>query len=166
MLAVLKAGLMGESDRLLADLAQELQGRGLRVLGAVQENTDRPDGKPCDMDLRIVPSGQRIRISQSLGSGSTGCRLNPEGVEAAAGLLAVELAKGADLLVINKFGKQEAAGAGFRALIGEALAQGVPVITAVKSVNAEGFEAFAQGLATPLPNDRQAVLDWLELQLA
>ena len=52
------------------------------------------------------------------------------------------------------------AGRGFRPLIGQALLAGVPVLTAVNPVNLAGFLQFADGLATPLPTQQQALLDW------
>lgn len=164
MLAVLQAGKAGESDLVLQQVAQALMAQGLRVLGAVQQNTDRPDGRPCDMDLHLIPDGQQFRISQSLGLGSSGCRLDPEGVETAAGYLARQLSPAHYLLVLNKFGKQEAHGGGFRPLIGEALALGIPVLTAVKPQNAAAFEAFTEGMAEALPNDVAAVLAWVKAQ--
>lgn len=161
MLGVITATGRGEGDRVLAALAARLQAQGLRLAGAVQENLDRGGDRPCDMDLRLLGSGLRVRISQSLGPASLGCRMDADGIERAAGLAAAALATGADLLIVNKFGKQEAEGGGFRQLIGQALAEGIPVLTQVKPVNRAAFDAFAGDLAQELPPDPQALADWL-----
>lgn len=164
MLGVIIAERKGDGDRVLAALADRLAAQGLRLAGAVQENLDCGADRPCDMDLRLLGHGARVRISQSLGPMSQGCRLDADGVERAAGIAASVLAMGADLLIVNKFGKQEAEGGGFRQLIGQALSAGIPVLTQVKPVNRAAFDAFAGGLADPLPPDPQALEDWLAAQ--
>lgn len=156
----------GETDRLLAEVAARLQARGWPLAGVVQINTDREAGGPCDMDLAVLGLPERVRISQSLGPGSTGCRLDPEGLETAVGLVAVALAKAKAkaprLLIVNKFGKAEIEGRGFRPLIGEALAAGIPVLTGVKTLNLGGFCDFAGGFETPLETDIDAILRWCD----
>jgi hypothetical protein len=42
----------GDTDLLLADLADRLIAGGTRLCGTVQINTDRPDTHRCDMDVR------------------------------------------------------------------------------------------------------------------
>jgi hypothetical protein len=50
-------------------------------------------------------------------------------------------------MVLNTFGKHETDGRGFRDLIGEALARGVPVLTGVNGLNRAAFDAFTEGAA-------------------
>ena len=164
MLGVITADGRGQGDRLFAMLARTLAGQGLRLAGAVQENTDHADRRACDMDLHLLGSPDRVRISQNLGPLSQGCRLDPDGVERAAARVAIRLAAGVDLVIVNKFGKQEADGGGFRQVIGQALAAGIPVLTQVKPVNRAAFDAFAGGLADQLPPDPRAVLRWVAAQ--
>ena len=57
----------GDTDLLLARLAERLLARGCRVSGTVQINTECDADGPCDMDVRVLPDGPVIRISQSLG---------------------------------------------------------------------------------------------------
>ena len=61
-------------------------------------------------------------------------------------------APGRRLCIVNKFGKVEAEGQGFRPLIAEALGAGIPVLTSVTPVYRPAFEAFVADLATPLPD--------------
>lgn len=151
----------GAGDALLSAVARDLQARGLRLAGAVQHNLPTaPDGR-CDMVLRLLPGHDTLRISQSLGPLAQGCRLDPDGLERAVAQSQAVLDQGADLLIVNKFGKQEAEGRGFRPLIAEALARGVPVLTAVAPDQAAAFARFAQDLSHPLPPDAGAVLGWV-----
>lgn len=152
----------GGADSILTEVAHALQGRK-DVCGVVQINTEYNPDRPCHMDLSILGTDSMIRISQFLGASSQGCRLNPEGLEAAVGLVEAALAHSMpDLLIINKFGKQECAGRGFRPAIGQALAMGVPVLTAVSALNLPGFMAFSEGMATRLPANPTAILRWCE----
>ena len=65
-----------------------------------------------------------------------------------------------DLLIVNKFGKQEACGAGFRTLIGEAITLGVPVLTCVNALNQEAFDQFSAGLQMRLDACETTLNDW------
>lgn len=150
----------GETDRLLAEVERRLAAEGWALAGVVQVNTGCPGRARCDMDLRVLGRPEVVRISQNLGAESRGCRLDPEGLATAVGLVEGVLAAGPRLLILNKFGKAEIEGRGFRALIAQALAQGVPVLIGLKAENRAGFDAFAEGLAGSLPADLEAVLDW------
>lgn len=160
MLAYVVTRAQGEADRLIADVAQALLARGMRLAGAVQVNRDLGPGLKCAMDLHLLAGRDVVRISQDLGAQSQGCRLDPGGLERAVGLAQAALGRGAELLIVNKFGKQEIGGRGFRPLINEALMQGVPVLTAVSADNLAGFQAYADGFATRLPADIAPVLAW------
>ncbi|MEM7613539.1 MAG: DUF2478 domain-containing protein [Pseudomonadota bacterium] len=152
----------GSTDVLLSQVATRLQARGLRTCGMVQTNTDRGDPSRCDMDVTVLPKGPEIRISQSLGGLSRGCRLDVSALERAVGLTERELARGADVLILNKFGKHEAAGRGARGTIAQALSLEIPVILGVNPMNEDAFHAFAQGFALRLPDDVEALTRWLD----
>jgi hypothetical protein len=64
------------------------------------------------------------------------------------------------MLIINKFGKHEADGRGFRGAIAEAAARGIPVLVGLNSLNAEAFHAFTAGLAVQIPADMNELLIW------
>lgn len=151
----------GETDRLLASVAARLQGQGVALAGAVQFNLDC--GDECEMEVQVLPDGPVIGISQSLGPGSQGCRLDAGALETAVAEVAARMA-GARLLIVNKFGKHEAEGRGFRGLIGSALEGGMPVLIGVNAMNMQAFQAFAGEMAEPvLPDTLDA---WLAEVLA
>ena len=157
----------GAGDSLLAEVAFGLLAEGRAVAGAVQRNVILRDGRPAQMDLDVLANGVRIRISQDLGAQASGCRLDPGALEEAVGL--VEAALAADpppaLLVVNKFGRQEAEGRGFRRTIGMALASGIPVLTAVSEDRRAAFEDFAGDLAELLAPEPGALRDWCQRHL-
>ena len=154
----------GDIDLLLDRVATRLAQQGTKCCGTVQINTERSEG-PCDMDVRVLPDGPVLRISQNLGAASKGCRLDPSVLETAVGHVGASLEAGADLLVINKFGKHEADGRGFRDVIAKAIAHDIPVIVGVNALNLEAFEAFAGPDVTQLNATPDAIIDWVGTQV-
>jgi nucleoside-triphosphatase THEP1 len=161
-IAFISSSERGGTDRVLAQVATKLEKQGFRLAGVVQTNFDRPGTHHCDMDVRVLPKGPIVRISQNLGAESHGCRLDPNALETAVASVETMFADGSpiDFLVLNKFGKHEAEGRGFRTLIGDALMRGIPVITGINALNREAFETFTDGLAQPLANDVNDIMDW------
>jgi hypothetical protein len=167
MLGAIAARGDGQADRLMAAVADALHAEGLRVAGAVQRTRPRRGAQAAPaMVLSFLDGSGTASISQDLGPGAQGCRLDPGALEAAVARVERMLAARPALLVVNRFGKQEALGRGFRPLIGAALAEGFPVLLAVGAAHRAAFEAFAGGLATPLPEDEAAVLDWARAHAA
>ena len=150
----------GDTDLVLERLATDLAARGLRCCGVVQINSERADAGPCDMDVRVLPVGPVLRISQDLGANARGCRLDPHALETAVGLVEKGLLNGASILIINKFGKLEADGRGFRNVIAEAVALDVPVIVGLNSLNKKAFENFAEDFAIELAADLGILSAW------
>ncbi|SDW64208.1 Protein of unknown function [Ruegeria halocynthiae] len=152
----------GATDLLLSAFADGLLKAGTPLTGVVQTNTECADGYKCDMDLQVIPTGETIRISQSLGKNARGCRLDPAELERAVGLVTRSLDNAPQLLIINKFGKHEADGRGFRPIIAEALERDIPVLVGVNRLNIERFQDFAGGMALALDPDIQGLTDWLD----
>ena len=165
-LAYVMTETRGTTDRLLTLFSRQLIERGSRLVGVAQTNTECADSTLCDMDVQVLPDGPTIRISQSLGPGSRGCRLDPSALEQAVALVSASLDSDPHLLVVNKFGKHEAEGRGFRPLIGEALARGIPVLAGVNTLNHDAFIEFTQGIGKRLSADPAALEAWFsELDL-
>lgn len=167
-LAYVMTETRGATDRLLSALAEALHDKGIRLSGIVQSNIECADDRLCDMDVRVLPEGETIRISQSLGAGARGCRLNPEALECAVGQVTASLQAEPkpQVLIVNKFGKHEADGRGMRPVIGEALAMGIPVVSGVNRMNVEPFKAFSDGLAVEGATDLEGLVSWVEAALS
>lgn len=152
----------GDIDLFLRDIAQRLGAGGFCVRGATQ--TRGAVGGEChcaDMDLKTFGSNRTFRISQPLGNGSRGCRLHPGALAECSSFIEHELTLGADLLILNRFGRGESEGRGFRDLMAKAIALDLPVLTAVRPTYAEAWSEFGAGVACDLPMDHDAVLDWI-----
>jgi Protein of unknown function (DUF2478) len=159
-LAYVMTDARGETDVLLSALAKRLLQKRVSLAGVVQTNTECAPSHLCDMDLVVLPDGPSIRISQSLGAGARGCRLDPEALEQSVALVGASLKLSPQMLIINKFGKHEADGRGFRPLIGEAMMAGIPVLTGVNGANHDRFLAFCEGMAERLSPDLDALEAW------
>jgi len=153
----------GAVDTMLAQVAATLQARGRALAGVVQVNTEIAAVTRCDMDLQVLGVGDTVRISQRLGNAARGCRLDPGGLATAVGLVEQSL-DGTSLLVVNKFGKMELDGGGFRMVIARALERGLPVLLGVNRDNLPGFLTFADGMAQEIAADPGAILTWCETQ--
>ncbi|NDW44589.1 DUF2478 domain-containing protein [Ruegeria sp. PrR005] len=151
----------GATDHLLKSVVARLKEEGCRVLGTLRLVEPSEAAGHCGCNLWLLPDGPLVRITQDLGAGSTSCRMDAGAMEDAVGQATARLAtQGADLVVLNKFGLSEAEGRGFRAMIAEALACGVPVLIGVSETHRGAFERFAGGLDESLPPEEGAILDW------
>ncbi len=160
-LACIMSPSRGGTDPLLAEVATHLGQLGLRLCGTVQVNTERAGSLHCDMDLMVLPEGPSFRISQNRGNWARGCRLDAGSLEIAVEHVARSVDRGADLMIINKFGKHEAEGRGFRSVIASALEHDMPVLVGLNALNREAFDRFSGGLASELAPEVGAVLDWV-----
>lgn len=152
----------GANDLLLAQAAALAEAAGIALVGCVQLNTDRVGLDDCDMDLRILGGGPLVRINQRLGAGSRGCKLDPGALEAAVAEVTARMA-GARVLIVNKFGKHEAMGRGFRPLVGDALAADMDVVLGVNRLNLPAFLEFAGEFAQELEPDASEILKFITI---
>jgi len=161
-LAFIHAARHGAVDDTLRTVAGSLKRAGRRLAGVVQEPPGTAGGHPCDGDLIDLYSGRHAPIHQALGSGSTGCRLDADALETMVALVERGLAaQRPELLIVNRFGKIEAAGRGFCPVIAQAFDLAIPVIVGVNDLNRPAFDDFAGGIAVELPDRPSAVLEWL-----
>jgi hypothetical protein len=149
----------GMTDDLIAEIVERFAAGGPRLAGTVRAGPGDQRGHPCDVDLRVLPDGPIFRISQPLGAGAKGCRLDGGVVETIAAAVEARLT-GADLLIVNKFGKQEARGRGLCPAIGMAIEMGIPTIVGVSQMSTPDFRAFSANMAEFLPLELRAVCSW------
>ena len=157
---VYDSGSGGAADVLLAETTRTLGRDGYRLAGAIQHNTNGADGCLCDMTLEILGSGRLVSISEKRGPLARGCRLDTSALEEVVGLTGSAIERGADLLVVNKFGKREVEGHGLRQVIEAAVGRGIPVLVAVSASHVAAWNEFTGGVDTRLPLDPMRVNAW------
>ena len=150
-------------DDLLVQAAQEMRKLGLSLAGVVPHNPLAKGAGRCEMVLEILRANDQLLISQDLGPMSKGCRLNASALEQAVGLVMISLAQQkSDMLIINKFGKQEVDGRGFRPAIAMALEEEVPVLVMVRPESLQNFQDFIGDMGQEIVPDLQAIMLWVK----
>jgi hypothetical protein len=146
-----------DPDEILRDFAVELNGRGYRAVGLVQLGHHCVDANLSGM---LVHTGERLPLFQDLGSCSTGCRLDVGQLLGAGQQIAGAIDEGADLLIVNRFGRQEREGKGLSYLVERALSADMPVVIAVPSHRFADWIKFADGMSVKLTCSREALDGW------
>lgn len=158
--AVVYRSGVDDVDAMLASFAADLIREGHRIGGVVQYNGKKPSSPQGSMALLDLMTGRTISITQELGASSTACRLDPSGLADAAVTVSRAIAEGVELVIVNKFSKQEAAGAGLRAEIADAVVAGLPILTAVSDKCYDDWMSFTGGYGTTLACERRVLDDW------
>jgi nucleoside-triphosphatase THEP1 len=155
-LAALVYGPDQDPDAVMRDFAAGLNARGFRAVGMVQA------GQCADSSLSavLVHTGEKLLLAQDFDPAATGCRLDLAQLENAGNRIADAMGDGADLLVINRFGKRERDGKGLSYLIDRALDADIPVVIAVASDRFADWIKFAGGMSVKLPCSREAIDAW------
>jgi hypothetical protein len=147
-------------DATLAAAVAQMRARGVIPSGLLQRlGNPATDGR-CSMWIEDIATGAVIRLDSPRGPGATACLLDPDALARAGFLLQRAIETGADLLVVNRFGKAEAEGGGLRAEMAEAICAGAAVLVAVRSsllADLEAFLGMAPNLLLPSPG---AIADW------
>ena len=101
-----------------------------------------------------------IKFSQDLGAGSTACNLGPSGLAQACEAVERAIEDGADVVVLSKFGKLEAARGGLCDAFRAAILADLPIITTVSPLLAEEWAQFAGPLSNKVPATMDALGAW------
>lgn len=146
---------------MLLRIVERLRAAGVTCAGFLQRDEPPSVGRSrCDMFIECLASGERLKISEDRGAMARGCRLDASVLTAAIVKASDALCDGADVLVVNKFGKTEAEGGGFRQVIADAIGGGIPVIIAVPWRNIESWRAFGGDLAVEISVEEVSDLDF------
>ncbi|MBV8925464.1 MAG: DUF2478 domain-containing protein [Bradyrhizobium sp.] len=145
-----------DPDAVLRDFADDLKAQGLRAVGMVQA------GQCADSSLSalLLPSGEKLLLAQDFDPAARGCRLDLARLQNAAMRIAEALEAGADLLIVNRFGKRERDGKGLAFLIERALDADIAVVIAVSALSFPDWIRFAGGMSVKLACDRKALEAW------
>jgi nucleoside-triphosphatase THEP1 len=148
------------SDALIAQCAADLAASGYRLGGVVQSNTRRSGRRRCDMYVKDLLGGDEIKISLDRGNEARGCRLDPDAFARIDAWVERAVLERVDLLIINKFGREEAHGRGLRSVIAKALIAEIPLVIGVSTRNLCDFLTFVGDSTTRLKPDVEAITAW------
>ena len=148
------------ADSLIARCAAALVASGYRLGGIVQSNPHRSGRRRCDMYVKDLLGGDKIKISLDRGNEARGCRLDPDAFARIDTWVERAVLERVDLLIINKFGKEEARGRGLRPVVADALLAEIPLLIGVSTQNLCEFLRFVGDSAVRLRPDIEAITAW------
>jgi hypothetical protein len=147
-----------DPDQILREFAADLNRRGYRAVGLVQLGHHCVDASK--LSAMLVHTGEELQLFQDLGACAKGCRLDVGQLLDAGGQVASAIDQGADLVIINRFGRQEREGKGLSYLVERALSADIPVMIAVPSHRFADWIKFADGMSVKLGCNREALDTW------
>ena len=147
-----------DPDEILRQFASDLNARGYRAVGLVQLGHHCLDAPK--LSAMLVHTGEELQLFQNLGACATGCRLDVAELLDAGAQVARAIDQGADLVIVNRFGRQEREGKGLSFLVERALSADIPVVIAVPSHRFADWIRFADGMSVKLRCDRESLDAW------
>lgn len=146
------------AQALMRSFAEELRALGVRVGGVTQLRVEI--GGRSRIVLRDIVSGEDYPISQDLGPGSTACNLDAGELALACAAIERAARDGAELILLSKFAKQEAARGGLCDGFRAAMRWRIPVVTAVSPHFRAEWREFSGPLAEDVDMQSVALHDW------
>jgi hypothetical protein len=158
-LAAVVYGAGDDPDRVISGFAADLSRGGSRAVGVVQL------GRSCQREgprlgVVVLPDGEVVGLALPEETHGGGCRLDPDRLAGLAVRLAAAIEDGADLVIINRFGRSEAEGNGLIDLIPQALGADIPVLIAVPEQRFDDWIRFSEGMNVRLDCRREALDTW------
>jgi len=159
-IAALSGNKSVSNQTLLADFVQKRRADGLRIAGLFEVPEPGQGGACGRLSVVDIATGARIAISQNLGPGSTACNLDPQGVAEACAAAQRAIQAGADLVILSKFGKLEAARGGLCDAFAAAINAELPIVTTVNPVLRKDWTLFAGDLSDDVSASAEALEAW------
>ena len=152
-------GAGDEPDRLLLDFSEHLCRSGFRVAGIVQLGRTGEAGN-ANLGAVMLPGNEVVGMAHDSGGKPCGCRLHAGWVAESASIIAATIEQGADLVIVNRFGKLEAEGRGFIDLIKQAVMADIPALIAVPEHRFTAWIRYSSGMHVRLACRRTALDGW------
>lgn len=145
-------------DEVLLGFCADLKRDGFRPVGLVQHG--HCQGDQSDLSALLIHTSEQVRLFQNLGSCSVGCRLDVSQLITAGSRVVTAMDHGADLVVINRFGKLEREGKGLSFLIELAMSSGIPAVIAVPSHRFADWVKYSEGMSVKLSCSEASLHRW------
>lgn len=152
-------------NEVMDDVVARLRADNVR-LGGVHQRRRPGSVSNCDVDLEELSSGAKFHIYEDRGKDARGCKLDTSIFADVASHAAQGLQSQPDLVLINKFGKEEAEGRGLLDILSGAVSDGIPLLICVPARNLDAWNDFAGDYAMKLRPDRDAILKWTRAALS
>jgi hypothetical protein len=154
--AALVYGQKDDPDVLLRTFARRLIEEGFDVLGVVQRRSGIDVEGPSPVKFVLLPDEESCKRPYEVPN-DVDCLIHLEDV---AARLASALRRRPDLLVLNRYGSMEVAGAGLLDVLSVAIELEIPVVIAVPEALFGRWLNLANGLAVRLQPNLDALNRW------
>jgi hypothetical protein len=144
-------------DVVLLDFARGLTAAGRKVCGLVQSREGVAPG--AARKVVVLDGWQAVDVAPK-NDGETRCSLDGDWLDRVGREVRTSIARGFDLVIVNRFGPLELAGRGFRDAIFAASLTETPLVVAVPEFEFEHWTRFSNGMTVKLDCTLQALQDW------
>jgi len=158
-IAAVVYGSGDDPDGLLSAFADDLRRSGHRAAGLIQAGRRRANEADA-LSAIALPTGAAVSLRHGWMSPLVGCRLDPRTLAEPKAWLAAAIEEGADLVIINRFGRLEMTGVGFVEEIRQAVDADIPVLIAVPQQLFMAWTRFCCGMAVKLSCSRGPLEAW------
>ncbi|MDT8319479.1 MAG: DUF2478 domain-containing protein [Xanthomonadales bacterium] len=149
--------------RALAEFARSLQSAGFRLGGIVQEAFYDEQGRRLGIDSVDLATGDRVTINKpGLDPLKGGCSLDGDALMDSGLPLRRALGDRPQLVVIEKYGEQEQAGAGLADDIIAVIAEGLATLVLVPAEALDDWRELTAGTVPELPCEAGTLRRWWE----
>lgn len=145
------------SQALLSEAVNSWRKAGIKVVGVLAENNNGETLCSAGF-MRDIASGKEFSMQLDVPPTNTTCHLDSTGVENAGTNLLGQIPL-ADVVVLSKFGKLEAAHGGLWPVFQAAITAGKPLLTTVSPKHNEAWNIVAPA-ATWLAGDQRSIAQW------
>ncbi|MEG3618800.1 DUF2478 domain-containing protein [Magnetovibrio sp. PR-2] len=157
----------GEPIRdVMKGFVDSLQAQGLNVHGILQEQPGDIDvpAESCGVDAIDINTRDKVELVRptQYELDNKICSLDLSRLAEAAQILRRAIAEGADIVVVEKFGKHEKDGGGISDDLMAVIAEPIPTVVSVPKNELKSWNAFTGGMDVQLTCDLQALQSWWE----
>jgi hypothetical protein len=146
-----------DPDGILFAFATDLAARGYRAVGLVQRGHHQLD---AGLSALLLHTGEELQLLQDIDACPAGSRLDTGRLCDAGKQMEHAIDQGADVMIVNRFGRQELEGRGLCPAIERATAADIPVVIAVPAHRFADWIRFVNGMCVKLRCDRDALDEW------
>lgn len=159
-IAAMVFGRSDDPDLVLFEFVKDLQTSGKRVAGMLQLGRQADAHRDHAIQVTLLLQKKDIALSHRVLPQPVCCGLEMRSLHQLTDAVTTDIRSGADVVVINRFGKLEVEGGGFVQAIAAAAALDIPVIVAVPESNFRSWIAYSGGMSVKLACNRRNIESW------
>jgi nucleoside-triphosphatase THEP1 len=159
-IAALVFGRSENPDFVLSEFVSDLESSGKRVAGMLQLGRQADAHRDHAIHVTLLLHKRDMTLSHRVLPQPVCCGLETRSLHELSDAVTADIRSGADVVIINRFGRLEVEGGGFVQAIATAAALDIPVIVAVPEGNFRSWIAYSGGMSVRLSCNRSNIESW------